>query len=477
MVVIDDGNGYRSMYAHFGKIVVHMGQHVQAGQLLGYEGMTRPRDRLPRPLRAVLAGRDRDVRDARRRGQADEGSAPRDRPHRPAQSSYRPDARGPARDGDAGGGRRPTVGRPGVRRTAPARGSRRPPGCRPRRSPPRRAAPRTGRTPCAAGTRVRASVRARASWIGMKPVRGSRTKAAKNSPASSRPELVVAVGEVVAAAQHPRPAMERRVGEPHVRVGGDERRAAAAGRAEVGLRELGAARERRALGLGPADDLLLLAERRAVPGLDDHPDPPDREVRAAREPAPAARALSPAAPRRARSTSAVSSAFTLAVPSLKPSRFRGVACAVEVDEVRPNPSCDQRMRAEPKAARVRLRTACIATCGSSAQAWTTRSPSERCGSRSSPGKWGSTTSPVGSRSARPNRSTGADRADEQRAPEADGDREAGRRQVHRLAGVVGRRVVRPAGRPVGPAGRPEVRRAAIVSSAAGGRRARRATSS
>ena len=33
-----------------------------------------------------------------------------------------------------------------------------------------------------------------------------------------------------------------------------------------------------------------------------------------------------------------------AVPSLKPNRLRGVACDVEVDEVRPKPSCDQRMR-------------------------------------------------------------------------------------------------------------------------------------
>ena len=39
-VVIDDGNGYRSIYAHFGKIVVKKGQTVKAGQLLGYEGAT-----------------------------------------------------------------------------------------------------------------------------------------------------------------------------------------------------------------------------------------------------------------------------------------------------------------------------------------------------------------------------------------------------------------------------------------------------
>jgi murein DD-endopeptidase MepM/ murein hydrolase activator NlpD len=39
-VVIDDGNGYRSVYAHFSKVVVTKGQVVKAGQLLGYEGMT-----------------------------------------------------------------------------------------------------------------------------------------------------------------------------------------------------------------------------------------------------------------------------------------------------------------------------------------------------------------------------------------------------------------------------------------------------
>jgi murein DD-endopeptidase MepM/ murein hydrolase activator NlpD len=40
VVVIDDGNGYRSMYAHFGKVVVKPGARVHAGDLLGYEGRT-----------------------------------------------------------------------------------------------------------------------------------------------------------------------------------------------------------------------------------------------------------------------------------------------------------------------------------------------------------------------------------------------------------------------------------------------------
>jgi murein DD-endopeptidase MepM/ murein hydrolase activator NlpD len=40
VVVIDDGNGYRSVYAHFGRVIVKPGQQVKAGQLIGYEGMT-----------------------------------------------------------------------------------------------------------------------------------------------------------------------------------------------------------------------------------------------------------------------------------------------------------------------------------------------------------------------------------------------------------------------------------------------------
>ena len=40
VVVIDDGNGYRSVYAHFASVVVKRGQHVAAGELLGYEGRT-----------------------------------------------------------------------------------------------------------------------------------------------------------------------------------------------------------------------------------------------------------------------------------------------------------------------------------------------------------------------------------------------------------------------------------------------------
>jgi murein DD-endopeptidase MepM/ murein hydrolase activator NlpD len=40
VVVIDDGNGYRSMYAHFRDVTVKPGQHVRAGDLIGHEGAT-----------------------------------------------------------------------------------------------------------------------------------------------------------------------------------------------------------------------------------------------------------------------------------------------------------------------------------------------------------------------------------------------------------------------------------------------------
>jgi murein DD-endopeptidase MepM/ murein hydrolase activator NlpD len=40
VVVTDDGNGYRSIYAHFERLAVRAGQRVRAGQLLGYEGAT-----------------------------------------------------------------------------------------------------------------------------------------------------------------------------------------------------------------------------------------------------------------------------------------------------------------------------------------------------------------------------------------------------------------------------------------------------
>lgn len=40
VVVVDDGNGYRSIYAHLSKVSVKAGQAVEAGTFLGWEGAT-----------------------------------------------------------------------------------------------------------------------------------------------------------------------------------------------------------------------------------------------------------------------------------------------------------------------------------------------------------------------------------------------------------------------------------------------------
>ena len=40
VVVIDDGDGYRSIYAHEYQVTVTPGQHVKAGQVIGFEGAT-----------------------------------------------------------------------------------------------------------------------------------------------------------------------------------------------------------------------------------------------------------------------------------------------------------------------------------------------------------------------------------------------------------------------------------------------------
>jgi murein DD-endopeptidase MepM/ murein hydrolase activator NlpD len=39
-VVVDDGNGFRSVYLHLGRATVKAGDVVRAGQLIGYEGST-----------------------------------------------------------------------------------------------------------------------------------------------------------------------------------------------------------------------------------------------------------------------------------------------------------------------------------------------------------------------------------------------------------------------------------------------------
>ncbi len=122
------------------------------------------------------------------------------------------------------------------------------------------------------------------------------------------------------------------------------------------------------------------------------------------------------------------------MPSLNPNRLRGVAWATEVDAVRPNPSWDQRTAVTPKPIRTRLRTACTATCGSSAQAWMHRSPPDSAGSIWSRVNRGSSARPAGLSAPRPSLSNSD-------APTPKVSVSDGRGQPERLAGV-GRRGVR-----------------------------------
>ena len=78
-----------------------------------------------------------------------------------------------------------------------------------------------------------------------------------------------------------------------------------------------------------------------------------------------------------------------------------MGCWVDVDDVRPYPSCAQRTAVVPKPMRMRLRTACTATCGSFAQAWMQMSPPERAGSSRSPWNPGRSASAAGRRSGMP----------------------------------------------------------------------------
>ena len=66
VIIVDDGNGYRSIYAHFWKVVVKKGQTVKAGQLLGYEGMTGRATGCHLHYGLFSPRRDRDVRDRSR---------------------------------------------------------------------------------------------------------------------------------------------------------------------------------------------------------------------------------------------------------------------------------------------------------------------------------------------------------------------------------------------------------------------------
>ena len=100
-----------------------------------------------------------------------------------------------------------------------------------------------------------------------------------------------------------------------------------------------------------------------------------------------------------------------------------MACAFDVEDVRPKPSCDQRMTAVPRASRAKLRMTWKATCGSSAQAWTQMSPPLRSGSQRVAGQRAGSAQRGRALAGEP------EPVVEQRRPEADGDGQLRRPQA------------------------------------------------
>ena len=166
---------------------------------------------------------------------------------------------------------------------------------------------------------------------------------------------------------------------------------------------------------------------------------------------PRAAPPSPGWTQTCRSSAAVSSAMMLAVPSLNPNRLRGVTCAGEVDDVRPKPELrppDAR-RAERRPRQVADRVhgdlrvvgaglddeVAVGARGIEVVGREVGQLDERLGEP------GGEPEPVARRAAAPR---------EQRPPEPEREREPGGREADRLAGVVGRRVVRPGRGPERP---------------------------
>ena len=137
-----------------------------------------------------------------------------------------------------------------------------------------------------------------------------------------------------------------------------------------------------------ADGLLLVAQRRAVPDLDQHADAPRDEVGPVAQPRRLARPVAGDPDVARQRVGVLGLEVGRAVLEAHEVARRGLRAAGRCD-VRPKPSCDQRTVTAPRPMRARLRTAWKATCGSSAHACTHRSPPLRSGSSSSPGSAGS----------------------------------------------------------------------------------------
>ena len=186
------------------------------------------------------------------------------------------------------------------------------------------------------------------------------------------------------------------------------------------------------LSLVAADRLLLVGEARPVPDLDQHADAPRDEVGAAAQPRRLAR---PSPTQTWRSSAAWSSALDVVRAVLEahagcaacPARGSSTTCAR-------SRAATSASTTTPRPMRARLRTAWKATCGSSAHAWTQRSPPLRSGSSVVAGERRQLAQRLGP-AARRGRTVVAVRSNSD-GPEAEGDREPRRRQAERLAGVV-----------------------------------------
>ena len=262
------------------------------------------------------------------------------------------------------------------------------------------------------------------------------------------PERIIAVREGVAPAKHPGAAVERRMGQPDVRVGRHQRLPVGAGRSEVGLGELGPARQRGAVAFGAADDRLLLAQRGAVPGLDHHPDPADGDVRPAGQPARAGIArLNPDVALDVGRLLGLDVRGAVLEPEQVPGRGLGCRRGRGPTEAELRPTHARAAKGGPGEVADRVHgdlrivgarldeQVAVAAARVELVAREVGEPDEAgrepLGQAESVG--GGTTDALGSH--------------EQRPSEPDRDRESGRRQVERLAGVVGRRVAGAAGGP------------------------------
>ncbi len=89
-VIVDDGDGYRAVYAHFNAVSVKPGQLIRAGQQIGWEGATGFATGCHVHFGLVQHARDEAVRAPPGCPCPDEVPALGDRPDRSARSSCRP---------------------------------------------------------------------------------------------------------------------------------------------------------------------------------------------------------------------------------------------------------------------------------------------------------------------------------------------------------------------------------------------------